>query len=215
MNNLYFKGLSADSQELDQIKGLFQKNGLIFTNVFYGYAGLPLFSKEKLDAAINDEVRRSNPLRQDVNIVCHSMGCNLGVLSAEKSSKIKKMVLISPEFGEYSKQEQSKMQETKTKPTIQSPFGEQSTKIDGDKVRSLIVFNKTKPYATLAIERVNIPTLIIYSKDDIFIPQNYLNHLADRKDNIDIEVINSKLHNPLTSVDHSEHTMTLIKKFLK
>lgn len=79
----------------------------------------------------------------------------------------------------------------------------------------MILFNKTKPYATLAIERVNIPTQIIYSKDDIFIPQNYLNRLTDRKDNIDIEVINSKLHNPLTSVDHSEHTMTLIKKFLK
>ena len=215
MNNLYFKGLSTDNKELDQIRSMFKNAGLKFTNVFYSYAGLPILSKDKLNAALDDEVRRSNPIGQDVNIVCHSMGCNLGVLEAERSSKIKKMVLISPEFGEYSKKEQRQIKDANAMPRVQRPFGEQSTKIAGDKAKSLVIFNRTKPYATLAIERISIPTLIIYSKDDIFIPKDYLNSLASRKDNVEIEEIDSKLHNPLTSKDHGQKTLSLIKDYLK
>lgn len=72
MNNLYFKGLSTDNQELEKIRSIFKENDLRFTNVFYSYEGLPLFSREKLNTAINDEVRRSNPIGQDINIICHS-----------------------------------------------------------------------------------------------------------------------------------------------
>lgn len=215
MNNLYFKGLSTDNQELEKIRSMFKENDLRFTNVFYSYEGLPLFSKEKLNAAIDDEVRRSNPIGQDVNIICHSMGCNLGILNAEKSSKVKKMVLISPEFGEYSKKEKRIIEEAKTHPSIQRPFGEKSKKISGETAKSIILFNRTKPWATLALERVNVPILIIYSKDDIFIPKEYLHRLANRKDNVEIEIINSKLHNPLTSIDHGSKTMSLIKNHLR
>ena len=51
------------------------------------------------------------------------------------------------------------------------------------------------------------------SKDDTFIPKEYLEDLAKRKDNIEIETINSKLHNPLTSLDHKNKTIKLIKDF--
>ena len=42
MNNLYFKGLSTDNQELEKIRSMFKENDLRFTNVFYSYEGLPL-----------------------------------------------------------------------------------------------------------------------------------------------------------------------------
>ena len=37
------------------------------------------------------------------------MGCNFGVLAADKSKKVNKMILISPEFGEYSSEEKKQI----------------------------------------------------------------------------------------------------------
>ena len=208
MNNLYFKGLYTEAQELNKIKNNFENNGLSCSLVFDNYSNLPLLSKNELNAAIDKQVRRCNPIGQNINIICHSMGCNLGVLHAEKSTKIKKIVLISPEFGEYSKKEKYNLS------IIQTPFGEKNPKLNGDAAKSLIIFKRTKPYATLAIERINVPVLIIYSKDDELIPKEYLKNLSKRKDNIKLFSLNSKLHNPLASKDHGPKTMKLIKNFL-
>lgn len=213
MYNLYLKGLSTDNQELSEIRDSFNDNGLSFTNVFDSYSNLAALSKNAIQAEVDEKIRGANPTMQNVNLICHSMGCNLGVLAAEQSKKIKSLVLISPEFGEYSTKEKRKMEEANIHPTFQRQYGEKETKISSDKIRTIIVFNRTKPWATLAIEKVEIPVLIIYSKDDTFIPKEYLENLAKRKDNVEIETINSKLHNPLTSLDHKNKTIKLIKNF--
>lgn len=213
MYNLYLKGLSTDNQELSEIRDSFNDNGLSFTNVFDSYSNLAALSKNAIQAEVDEKIIRANPTMQNVNLICHSMGCNLGVLAAEQSKKIKSLVLISPEFGEYSTKEKRKIEEANIHPTFQRQYGEKETKISSEKIRSIIVFNRTKPWATLAIEKVDIPVLIIYSKDDTFIPKEYLEDLAKRKDNIEIETINSKLHNPLTSLDHKNKTIKLIKDF--
>lgn len=215
MYSLYLKGLSTDNQELSEIRDSFNDNGLSFTNVFDSYSNLATLSKNAIQAEVDEKIRRANPTMQNVNLICHSMGCNLGVLAAEQSKKIKSLVLISPEFGEYSTKEKRKMEEANIHPTFQRQYGEKETKISSDKIRLIIVFNRTKPWATLAIEKVDIPVLIIYSKDDTFIPKEYLENLAKRKDNVEIETINSKLHNPLTSLDHKNKTIKLIKDFQK
>lgn len=213
MYNLYLKGLSTDNQELSKIRDNFNNSGLSFTNVFDSYSNLAALSKNAIQAEVDEKIRRANPTMQNVNLICHSMGCNLGVLAAEQSKKIKSLVLISPEFGKYSTKEKRKIEEANIHPTFQRQYGEKETRLSSDKVRSIIVFNRTKPWATLAIEKVDIPVLIIYSKDDTFIPKEYLENLAKRKDNVEIETINSKLHNPLTSLDHKNKTIKLIKKF--
>ena len=213
MYNLYFKGLSADNKDINKLRDLFKENGLELTNAFDSYEDLAALSKDKIYSEINDKLIEVNPTMQDVNLICHSMGCNIGALATEKSNKIKKLILISPEFGEYSSKEKAKLEDKNIFPTIQSEYGEKS-KINLEKFRSLIVFKRTKPLATLAIERINIPTLIIYSKDDDFIPKEYLNSLSKRKDNIEIKRISAKLHNPLSSKDHKQKTIKLIKNFL-
>lgn len=215
MYNLYLKGLSTDNQELNEIRKNFNENGLFFTNVFNNYSNLAALTKNALQAEVNEQVRRANPTMQNINLICHSMGCNLGVLATEQSKKIKNLVLISPSFGEYSTKEKRKIENEKLHPSFQRRYGEKEVKMNSDKIRSLIVFNRTKPWATLAIEKIDIPVLIIYSKDDTFIPKEYLEDLAKRKDNIEIETINSKLHNPLTSQNHKNKTIKLIKNFQK
>ena len=69
--------------------------------------------------------------------------------------------------------------------------------------------------AKIAIEKIQIPTLIIYSKDDSFIPKDYLKDLADRKENIKIATINTKFHNPLVNGRNKSKTMHLIQKHIK
>ncbi len=206
MNNLYFKGLDTDHQEFDQVKRIFNQEGLNLTNVFYSYTSLPLTSNDKIMFDINDEVRRSNPIGQNVNVICNSIGCNFGVLAANKSPKIKNMILISPRFGQYSKEEKRKIKSQKL--TQSNP----KNSFDSEKIKTIILFNKTKSYTNLAIEKIKIPILIVYSKNDVYVPKEYLNDLASKKDNIIIKDIDSSSRNLLVP---KEKTLRLIKPYLK
>ena len=154
-------------------------------------------------------------MNRPINLICHSMGCNLGILAADKSKKINKIILISPEFGEYSPKEQEQIKYEKIHPNIQTAYGENQPQINSNMLKSLILFKKSKQLATATIEKINIPILIIYSKDDTFIPKNYLNDLKARKENIKLATIDTKLHNPLISQTHNQKTIRLIKNYLK
>ena len=215
MYNLYLKGISTDNQELEQIRNLFKENELDFTNVFNSYSNLAALSKNSLKAEIDEQIRKCNPTMQNINLICNSVGCNIGSIEAERSNQIKNLILISPEFGEYTPKEKAKLEKENNFPLLKTPFGEEKLKINSDQIRSLIVFNRTNSWATLAIERINIPILIIYSKDDTFIPKEYLHDLNNRKPNVKIKTIDSKLHNPLTSSVHKQQTINIIKNYLK
>ena len=215
MYNLYLKGLSTDNDELNKIRKLFKKYGLDITIIFDKYSDLPLKTDGALKVAIDDKIRKCNPKGQKVNLICHSMGCNLGVIATERSKKIKTLVLISPEFGEYSDKELAQIRNEEINLNNPREFGEEGLKNNGQKVRSLIIFKKTKPMAKIAIEKIQIPTLIIYSKDDSFIPKDYLKDLADRKENIKIATINTKFHNPLVNGRNKSKTIHLIQKHIK
>lgn len=208
MYNLYFKGLSTDNTELNQIRHLFKQNNLDFTAAFDDYSTLPLMSNQKLKIALDDKIRETNPMGHNLNLICHSMGCNLGVIAAEHSKKIKNMILISPEFGKYSEKEEKQMESAS-----KNNKGTHN-KLSVSKAISFIIFKKTQPIASMAIEKINVPTLIIYSKADPFIPKDYLNNLADRKSNIEIATIDTDQHNPLTDKDSQAKTMHLIKKHI-
>ena len=75
-------------------------------------------------------------------------------------------------------------------------------------------FKYTQPLAAMAIEKINVPTLIIFSKGDIFIPQEYLRELSERKENIELVSLDTNLHNPLLDEEYSQKTMKLIKKHI-
>ncbi len=215
MYNLYLKGLSTNNQELNEIRKLFKENGLDFTVVFNNYGNLPMRTETDLKVAIQDKLRESNPMGQQANLICHSMGCNLGVLAAADSKKIKSLVLISPEFGEYSPEELKQIEKDEINLNRPRAYGEQEIKNNKNNLKSLLLFKKTKLLASIAIEKVNVPTLIIYPKDDNFIPKTYLNDLVNRKDNIKLQTVPTKYHNPLVKGNCKTKTMRLIKNQIK
>lgn len=215
MYNLYYKGLTTNLEELDETRKFFNENGLNLNFVFEHYADLPLTSIKNLNATLNDAFIKANPMGQKANLICNTMGCNLGVLTASKSKKIKRLVLIAPEFGNYTEEEQKQIDYEKGDDKIIRPYGEEKTKLNKNKIKKLIISNKTQSLAKIAIEKVNVPTLIIYSKDDAFIAKEYLNDLAKRKNNIEIKTVKTKMHNPLKSKSEKEKVMHLIKKHLR
>ena len=77
MYNLYYKGLSTDSIELNEIKKYFGENKVNLNVVFENYSNLP----------ITEQFRKANPMGKGANLICHAMGCNLGILTAIKTPK--------------------------------------------------------------------------------------------------------------------------------
>ena len=215
MYNLYYKDLTTNSDELDETKRLFNENGLDLNIVFEHYSKLPITSIRNLNANLTDAFIKANPMGQKANLICTAMGCNLGILTASKSKKIKSLTLIAPEFGNYTKDEQKQIDYEKGDDKIIRPYGEEKSKINNNKIKKLFISNKTQALAKIAIEKIDVPTLIIYSKDDAFIAKDYLNDLAQRKDNIKIATVQTKIHNPLKSKNEKEKVIRLIKKHVR
>ena len=200
--NLFFKGLSADKKELEDVQKMAVENGFDLDIAFDDYGNITLDSLEKLSQKINERAT-------DVNFICHSMGCNLGILTAKKIERIRSLVLISPEFGDYSDEEleiQAKAQKDASS-QVRREFTE-------DVVHAFKFFKYTQPLAAMAVEKINVPILIIFSKGDIFIPQEYLRELSARKDNIELVFLDTNLHNPLLDEEYSQKTMKLVKKHI-
>ena len=215
MYNLYYKDFSANLDELDETKKLFNENGLDLNIVFEHYANLPLTSVKTLNSTLTDAFRHANPMGQKANLICNAMGCNLGILTAYKNKRIKSLTLIAPEFGNYTADEQKQIDYEKGDEKIARPYGEEKAKLSKEKIKKLILSNKTQSLAKIAIEKINVPTLIIYSKDDAFIAKEYLDDLAQRKNNIQIATVQTKMHNPLKNKNEKEKVMRLIKKHIR
>lgn len=214
MYNLYYKGLSTDTNELDDIKRFFKENKVNLDIVFDNYNDLPLTSVKSLNSILRDKFRQANPMGQKANLICQAMGCNIGILTAINTLKINKMVLISPEFGNFTEEELEQIKYEQNGKKINKPYGENKKSLNSKTVKSLIIANKTQGLAKVAIEKINVPILIIYPKDDAYIPKTYLNKLSERKDNIKIATIDTKMHNPLTTNKVNQKTIRLIKKHL-
>ena len=64
--NLFFKGLSADKKELEDVQKMGVENGFDLDVTFDDYGMITLDSLEKLSQKINGR-------DVDVNLICHSM----------------------------------------------------------------------------------------------------------------------------------------------
>ena len=87
MYNLYYKGLSTDSIELNEIKKYFGENKVNLNIVFENYSNLPITSVKNLNVVLQEQFKKANPMGKDANLICHAMGCNLGILTTIKTPK--------------------------------------------------------------------------------------------------------------------------------
>ncbi len=207
MVNFYIKGMSTTNEEQERIINSFKEQGIDIIPVIDDYAN---YSIKTIEKSIEKFIENNNPNNEKVNLICHSMGCNFGYLIKRRGNiNINKLVLVSPEFISTTKKE---------KEEIKKRYNgiDYNTKSNNAKLNlhNIILYYKSlRKVMEPSIDPVscNMDTLIVYSKGDIFVSQNWINSgYAFLTDKVEV---NSNSHNPLlTNKEVYEEITEYIKK---
>lgn len=207
MVNFYIKGMSTTNEEQERIINSFKEQGIDVIPVIDDYAN---YSIKTIEKSIEKFIENNNPNNEKVNLICHSMGCNFGYLIERRGNiNINKLVLVSPEFISTTKKE---------KEEIKKRYNgiDYNTKSNNAKLNlhNIILYYKSlRKVMEPSIDPVscNMDTLIVYSKGDIFVSQNWINSgYAFLTDKVEV---NSNSHNPLlTNKEVYEEITEYIKK---
>ena len=207
MVNFYIKGMSTTNEEQERIINSFKEQGIDVIPVIDDYAN---YSIKTIEKSIEKFIENNNPNNEKVNLICHSMGCNFGYLIKRRGNiNINKLVLVSPEFISTTKKE---------KEEIKKRYNgiDYNTKSNNAKLNlhNIILYYKSlRKLMEPSIDYVfcNMDTLIVYSKGDIFVSQNWINSgYAFLTDKVEV---NSNSHNPLlTNKEVYEEITEYIKK---
>ena len=207
MVNFYIKGMSTTNEEQERIINSFKEQGIDVIPVIDDYAN---YSIKTIEKSIEKFIEQNNQNNEKVNLICHSMGCNFGYLIKRRENiDINKLIFVSPEFVSTTKKEK---EEIKNKyKGIDYNNESNNTKLN---LHNIILHYKSlrKVMETLTdFVSCNMDTLIIYSKGDIFVSQNWINSgYAFLTDKIEV---NSNSHNPLlTNKETYEEISEYIKK---
>jgi len=213
MVNFYIKGMSTTNEEQERIINSFKEQGIDVIPVIDDYAN---YSIKTIEKSIEKFIENNNPNNEKVNLICHSMGCNFGYLIKRRGNiNINKLVLVSPEFISTTKKE---------KEEIKKRYNgiDYNTKSNNAKLNlhNIILYYKSlRKVMEPSIDSVscNMDTLIVYSKGDIFVSQNWINSgYAFLTDKVEV---NSNSHNPLLTnkevyeeiTEYIKKTLTLVK----
>lgn len=207
MVNFYIKGMSTTNEEQERIINSFKEQGIDVIPVIDDYSN---YSIKTIEPSVEKFIEENNPNNDKVNLICHSMGCNFGYLIKRRENiDINKLIFVSPEFVSTTKKEK---EEIKNKyKGIDYNNESNNTKLN---LHNIILHYKSlrKVMETLTdFVSCNMDTLIIYSKGDIFVSQNWINSgYAFLTDKIEV---NSNSHNPLlTNKETYEEISEYIKK---
>lgn len=208
MKVVYLKGLSTNEEELAFIKEKFNAQGIEFINLVDDYNDFYKKSKEEIRKILSEKIHNITWQTEPVTLVCHSMGCNYGILLDANLCLLKNVVFISPEFQKMSKEEKDKIiastNET-TKEPSQMKFGIK-------KMKNICAFLDSKEWLDEEINnflnKKSRKTAILYSKGDIYVSRDVINQMAEA-DFINSYEIDTNNHNPLLE---NTNCIDIIKK---
>ena len=203
MVNFYIKGMSTTNEEQERIINSFKEQGIDVIPVIDDYSN---YSIKTIEPSIEKFIEENNPNNEKVNLICHSMGCNFGYLIKRRENiDINKLIFVSPEFVSTTKKEKEEIK-NKYKGIVYNNESN-NTKLN---LHNIILHYKSlrKVMETLTdFVSCNMDTLIIYSKGDIFVNQNWINSVGNYVE------IDSNSHNPLlTNKETYEEISEYIKK---
>ena len=209
MVNFYIKGMSTTNEEQERIINSFKEQGIDVIPVIDDYAN---YSIKTIEPSIEKFIEENNSNNEKVNLICHSIGCNFGYLIKRRGNvDINKLIFVSPEFVSTTKKEK---EEIKNKYKGIDYNNESNNKKLN--LHNIILHYKSlrKVMETLTdFVSCNMDTLIIYSKGDIFVNQNWVNSVGNYVE------IDSNSHNPLLTnkevyeeiTEYIKKTLTLVK----
>lgn len=199
MKVVYLKGLSTNKEELDFIKNKFESEGIHFINLVDDYSEFYNKSKEEVCEIIGQRIHNLTWQSEPVTLVCHSMGCNYGLLVGPNPLfLIKNVVFISPEFKKITKEERDNIVESTnaiTREPAQMKFGI-------NKLKNIRTFIQSSKWVDGALDNyLNSEigpkfTTILYSKGDKYVSREIINKMAECR-NIKSYEVDTNNHNPL------------------
>jgi hypothetical protein len=204
MKVYYLKGMSSNQDELDYLKMKFEEEGMELIPLVDNYANYSKMSKEE----IKEDLINRLPKDEKINLVCHSMGCNYGLLAANNMNNIEHITFVSPEFEQVT----SSDYETIVHSTIPMDHKPNKMKFGINKLKNIMAFVKSSKWSRLELHRFLItkdtPTLIFYSTGDEFVSRKQFEDMYEF-DNISFQRFDTNNHNPLLENNKS---VKLIKK---
>lgn len=210
MVNFYIKGMSTTKEEQTQIISNFQEQGIDVIPVIDDYSN---YSIKTIIPYIENFIKDNNPNNEEVNLICHSMGCNFGYLIDEKTDTyVNRIVYVSPEFVSTTSKEKKEISKQYNGPDYNTPVTAKPN------LHNMILYYKSLREVIKSkndlVSINNIYSLIIYSKGDVFVSQNWINSIYTfLASTVEIE---SNSHNPLlTNKEIYEKISEFIKNPLK
>lgn len=204
MKVYYLKGMSSDKDELDYLKMKFENEGMELIPVIDNYANYSKMSKEE----ITEDLINRLPKDERINLVCHSMGCNYGLLVANNMNNIEHITFVSPEFEKMTSSDYESIV-TFPRPMDHRP---NKMKFGINKLKNIMAFVKSSKWSRSELKRFlitkDIPTLIFYSTGDGFVSRKQFEDMYEL-DNINFQRFDTNNHNPLLENNKS---VELIKK---
>ena len=198
--NYFLKGMSSSKEELEQIIQQFKRVNMPLEILFDEYKDLSGITPEDIEKEIDKRIDKTSR----INLICHSLGCNLGVIYAARKqhdSNVKKLILVSPEIVQTSLLERSKIKKAyRGEPEILEP----DSKSLKEKLELLRLYMQTAKQAQKDIQRLikmEQSILVLNSVGDPYVSQEYLKKSFDRADKILVKTLDSPNHNPLLKND--------------
>ena len=200
MKNFYIKGMSTTKEEQEKIINNFKKREIDVIPVIDDYTN---YSIKTIIPYIEGFIKKNNPNNEEINLICHSMGCNFGYIF-NLNANVNKLILISPEFiSTTSKQKKAIVT------NYQGIDYNTSHNIKPNLHNIILYYKSLREIFKCKTLSLGPNSLIIYSKGDAFVNQewinSYLNLLAQKLE------IESNSHNPLLT---NEEVYDEIKIFI-
>jgi len=210
MKNLFIPGVQATSDDFELIQKLFQSEKISVECLLPNHSIVNKLNKETL---IDELYKKIDLEREEVTLICHAAGCNIGIMLSTHLA-VQKLILISPEVFHLSKKEKAEI-----KKESQEKYGSEISDSENGELSFLdkAILNhqlsKTRKWALEELEKVDIPSVIIYSEGDYHISKVGVECLATE---LEAETISleSNEHNPLIG-EQGKKLVKQMKVFLK
>ncbi len=215
--NILFSGLSYSKTNAELMEAALNKNGITNVMDFGPYTPYKNMSDEEIVKRLCEDFD-SLAENSDVNIICHSMGCNIGLILAKKRChQIKKAAFLSPELQKTTRQEKkvAKLMILNSTTAKHDISQEQPVNLGiFDKISLFNVFNQTRKLAIESLENIdNLDSFVAYGVADQFVSPKGAEELAYK---LNAKLIQAKTrhHNlllsnaPAVCVDYQDKSMS-------
>lgn len=205
MKVVYVPGLSVTKENLQKVKEVLKEGNIEIEPLISDYLSIARMSKQDIERTIMNRLDCIEEANDDTHLLCHSMGCNLGVL-ASKHPSVGSITFVSPEFRKVTRKEQKEIEQIRKEKYSEEK--EESVKRDLQEQLLLVgLFLKSRKWALKELHQVEIPTMVVYSEGDKFVSRKGIKEIGDRFTRK--IMLETSFHNPFLSKEGK----TLVKKY--